>query len=38
MSLEAIAADLAGGGVGGAIVIALIGAIKKAMAGQAKSA
>jgi hypothetical protein len=38
MSLEAIATDRAGGGVGGAIAITVIGAMKKAMIGQAKSA
>ena len=35
MSIESIVSDLAGGGVGGAVLIAVIGAIKKAMAAKA---
>jgi hypothetical protein len=34
LNLEAIVADLAGGGAGGAVLLAVIGAVKKAMASQ----
>jgi hypothetical protein len=35
MSIESIVSDLAGGGIGGAVLIAIIGAIKKSMAAKA---
>lgn len=37
MAIESIASNIAGGGVGGAILIAIIGAVRKSMAAKASS-
>jgi hypothetical protein len=37
MSLEALVSQVAGGGVGGAVLIAVIGAIRNAMAAKSNS-